>query len=71
MPYTVSFDPPARPFGNADVVFDVNWNGSRLGALHVSKGSLVWVPVSHTFGYKLNWRQFGSLMEQTGTRAPG
>ena len=67
MPYTVKFDPPARALGNADVVFDVDWNGSRLGGLHVSKGSLVWVPVNQQSGYKLNWQKFWSLMEKEGS----
>jgi hypothetical protein len=66
MPYTVNFNPPARPLERADVVFDVNWNKSKLGTLHVSKGSLVWVPVHQQYGYKLDWKKFGNLMEAAG-----
>ena len=66
MPYTVHFDPPARPLERADVVFDVNWNKNKLGTLHVSKGSLVWVPANMQYGYRLDWKKFGALMEAEG-----
>ena len=67
MAYSVMFDPPARPLGNADVIFDVQQDGSSLGKLHISKGSLVWVPKDKELGYKLPWQRVGSLMEATGT----
>lgn len=68
--YDVIFDPPARPLGNADVEFNVQLDGGVLGKLHVSKGSIVWVPRDHELGYRLNWQQFASLMEAAGKASP-
>lgn len=68
MAHDVKFSIPARDLGRADVIFDVNNGGTKLGTLKISKGSLVWVQKDHSYGHKLNWAAFGDLMQQHGTR---
>jgi len=44
---------PKREIGRADAIFDVKADGTILGALHVSRGAVVWFPSGTTYGYKL------------------
>lgn len=52
MAHEVDVTMPKRELGRADVVFDVRIDdGDRprtLGALHVSRGSVVWFPTGNT-----------------------
>jgi hypothetical protein len=57
-----------REIGRADAIFDVKTDGATLGALHVSRGAVVWFPSGTTYGYKLGWGRFAKLMEQHGSR---
>jgi len=68
MAHSVTFTLPERDLGKADVEFRVKHNGSVLGTLKVSKGTVVWVPKDHTYGYKIGWRDFGALMRQHATK---
>ncbi len=45
MAHDVKFSIQKRTLGSADVEFDVNKDGSKLGTLKISKGSVVWFPV--------------------------
>ncbi len=60
---------PTRELGRADVIFDVRVDGSTLGALHVSRGAVVWFPVGNTYGYRLDWTSFAQLMQENGVRS--
>lgn len=60
---------PTRELGRADAVFDVKADGVTLGALHVSRGAVVWFPAGNTYGYKMSWTKFGEFMEESGTRS--
>jgi len=60
---------PKRELGRADAIFEVKSDGQVLGALHVSRGSVVWFPSGTTYGYKLSWWRFHELMEENGTRS--
>lgn len=60
---------PKRELGRADAVFDVKADGNTLGALHVSRGAVVWFPAGNTYGYKVNWTKFSDLMEASGTKS--
>jgi hypothetical protein len=60
---------PTRELGRADVVFDVKVDGATLGALHVSRGAVVWFPAGNTYGYKVDWTAFSQLMVRNGNRA--
>ena len=68
MAHEVKFTIPTRDLGRADITFDVNNSGTKLGTLKISKGSLVWVPRDHSYGRKLNWATFADLMEERGVR---
>jgi hypothetical protein len=68
----VTFTIPERDLGRADIEFDVSHDVRnrkvKLGTLQISKGSLVWVPKDCSYGYKVNWQQFDTLMQENGTR---
>ncbi len=66
--HNVKFTIPQRDLGRADIKLDVNTRGTKLGTLKISKGALVWVPKDHTYGRKLAWMDFGTLMERHGVR---
>lgn len=57
-----------REIGRADAIFDVKADGVTLGALHVSRGAVVWFPSGTTYGYNLGWR-LDELMQEHGTRS--
>ena len=59
---------PKRELGRADAVFDVKSDGVTLGALHVSRGAVVWFPAGATYGHKIGWTKFAELMEANGAR---
>jgi hypothetical protein len=59
---------PRRELGRADAVFDVKANGVTVGALHVSRGAVVWFPAGTTYGYKLGWARFNELLQEHGSR---
>lgn len=59
---------PKRELGRADAIFGVKANGRTVGALHVSRGAVVWFPAGNTYGYKLGWAEFDDLMQQHGSR---
>jgi len=60
---------PTRDLGRADVIFDVKVDDVTIGALHVSRGAVVWFPAGNSYGYKLDWTRFGQFMELNGTRS--
>jgi len=68
MAHKVKMDVPTIEMGKADAVFSVKQDGETIGALHVSRGAIVWFPANHTFGYKLSWKKFAELMVDNGTR---
>jgi hypothetical protein len=68
MKHDVTFTLPERGLGKADVEFRIKRDGSKLGTLKVSKGSVVWVPKDYSYGYKMGWADFADLMEQHGKK---
>lgn len=68
MAHTVSFSIPTRPLGKADVKFKVKRDGSLLGTLAVSNGSIVWFPRQTTYGWKMGWSKFDRTMKKSATR---
>ena len=66
--HEVAFDVPQRPLGRADIEFTVKADGSLLGTLTVSNGSLVWFPKGTTYGCKMGWSKFDKLMQEEATR---
>jgi hypothetical protein len=59
---------PKREIGRADAIFDVKADGVTLGALHVSRGAVVWFPSGTTYGYKMGWGKFDEIMQEHGSR---
>jgi hypothetical protein len=68
MAYNVKFMIPERDLGRADIKIDINNHRGKLGTAKISKGALVWVPRDHSYGYKLAWSDFASLMQINGMR---
>ena len=62
MEHKVKFSIPERSLGKADVEFKVHGDGSRIGALRVSRGALVWYPAGNSYGHKVGWKDFGRFM---------
>jgi hypothetical protein len=63
MNHTVRFNVPTRELGRADLTFQVRQNGELFGTLAVSNGSLVWFPRDRTYGCKIDWATFDTLMK--------
>ncbi|HEY0682597.1 MAG TPA: hypothetical protein VGD45_09710 [Steroidobacter sp.] len=66
--HLVSFSIPERELGRADVQFLVKQDETLLGTLAVSNGSLVWFPKGTTYGCKMGWSKFDSVMKEYATR---
>jgi hypothetical protein len=67
--HNVNFTVPKRPLGKADIVFEIDADGERLGTLKISQGAVVWFPRLSRSGRKLSWKRFDELMQETGRRA--
>ena len=59
---------PSLEMGKADAVFTVKQDHATLGALHISRGAVVWFPAGNSYGHKLTWASFAKLMVEKGTR---
>lgn len=66
--HDVSFNIPQRALGKADVEFLVKRDGTVLGTLAVSNGSVVWFPKGTTYGLKVGWKKFNHMMQEYATR---
>ena len=47
---------------NTDIEFVVRENGKKLGELHVSKGSIEWLPSNGRYKRRMRWSKFAELM---------
>ena len=54
---------PAHRIVNPDVTVIVKSNGTKLGELLMSKGSIDWRPSKHQTSYRMTWEKFARLME--------
>jgi hypothetical protein len=66
--HEVEFSIPARALGKSDVKFMVRQNGTLLGTLAVSHGSVVWFPKGTSYGCKMGWAKFDKFMKDEATR---
>lgn len=66
--HDVSFSIPERELGKADVEFVAKQDGSVLGTLAVSNGSIVWWPKKTSYGLKMVWGKFDRTMQDSATR---
>jgi hypothetical protein len=49
---------------NSDIEFVVRENGKKLGELHVSKGSIEWLPNNGRYKRRMRWSKFAELMSE-------
>lgn len=64
----VSF--PAVSVQNKDVEVAVRSDGSPLGKVKLSKGTIDWLPSPNSkTHYKLTWEQFDALMQEYGKQS--
>lgn len=68
MAHKVEINVPVMEMGKADAIFTVKQNSATLGALHISRGAIVWFPANSTYGHKLSWKRFAELMVKHGNR---
>jgi hypothetical protein len=54
---------PAHRIVNTDVTVIVKSNGTKLGELLMSKGSIDWRPSKHQTSFRMSWERFARLME--------
>lgn len=66
--HDVGFEIPSMDLGKAAVSFSVKKDGKKIGTLKASKGSVVWVPVDHSYGHKIGWAELGELIETHGKK---
>jgi len=66
MKHDVKFSIPERELGKADIEFTIKKDGKKFGTLKVSKGSIVWVQKDNTYGHKMNWDKFDTIMKADG-----
>ncbi len=54
--------------GNTDLEIAVKADGSLLGRIHISRGTIDWIPSKGRSRYRLRWERFGELMVETGRK---
>jgi len=55
---------------NKDIEVHVREDGEILGRIHISKGSIDWIPANAKQVRRLSWARFADLMEAQGLRRP-
>lgn len=68
MAHEVEVTAPPLELDSRDFVFVVQRDGTKLGELRVSKGSVVWFPFNARSGYRLDWSQLDRLMQERGNQ---
>ena len=59
---------PWLEVGKSDVIFHIDSDEEKLGALRVSQGHIVWTPADKQLSYWLNWHDFNELAEKKGQK---
>jgi len=60
--HTSTMRQPNEQILNKDVEFVIRENGRKLGELHVSKGSIEWIPNNGRYNRRIRWSKFAELM---------
>jgi hypothetical protein len=60
--HKVTMRQPTEIEVNADVEFVIRENGRKIGELHVSKGSIEWLPSNGRYKRRMRWSKFAELM---------
>ncbi len=61
--HTITMRQPTEQILNKDVEFVIRENGRKLGELHVSKGSIEWIPNNGRYKRRMRWSKFAKLMK--------
>jgi len=56
--------------GNKDLEVVVYADGKLFGRLHVSRGTIDWIPAKQRTSYRLRWADFDRAMQGTPGRSP-
>lgn len=54
--------------GNTDLEIAVKADSKLLGRLHISRGTIDWIPAKERSRYRLRWERFAELMVENGAR---
>ncbi len=54
--------------GNTDLEIAVKADRKLLGRLHISRGTIDWIPAKERSRYRLRWERFAELMVENGVR---
>jgi hypothetical protein len=55
---------------NADLAIKVYSDRTLLGEVHVSRGTIDWLPSRGRSRYRLGWESFADVMQENGRRRP-
>jgi hypothetical protein len=55
---------PSQLDVSVDIEFIVKEDGKKIGELHVSKGSIEWLPSNGRYKRRMRWSKFAELMSQ-------
>jgi hypothetical protein len=65
--HDIDLSVPAQTIRNADAEITIRSDGSILGRLKVSKGSVDWWPGKHSKTYyRMSWERFDQVMQDLG-----
>jgi hypothetical protein len=60
--------PRAIEVQHTDIELEVSSDGTKLGTLKVSRGTIDWLPARNKVNYReMTWERFAELMEEHGT----
>jgi hypothetical protein len=55
---------------NVDIQIPVRSDGQLLGQIHISQGSVDWIPAKKHHRFRLGWERFAQVMADEGRRLP-
>lgn len=55
---------PTKPLINADATILIRSDGTKLGELHISKGSADWRSKNKRTAKTISWERFAELMDE-------
>lgn len=64
--HSVTMKQPNEKVINTDVEFIIREGDRKLGELHVSKGSIEWLPSNGRYKRRMRWSKFATIMEEKG-----
>lgn len=66
--HEINMSIPPKLILNKDAEFEIFSDGSKLGTLKISRGSIEWCLANHQYGYHLEWEEFDKVMREKGFR---